>query len=84
MKVGDKVICIDDSPGKADGKKILVKDKIYKVIAINHCTINHQIFIDGDIKSWLSSRFRKLDDSFATSVLEKVTEQIKEDGLVNG
>ncbi len=54
MKAGDRVVCIDDSPGRVDGEKLLVKDQIYPVLGFNG---EREIYVIPNDKSWLIKRF---------------------------
>lgn len=91
MKVGDKVVCIVDySPVLGIYyDTIPVQDTVtYTVREISHGgmylneVINKPTKACGGLEpNFTISNFRKVDESFADSVLEKITEQIKEEEL---
>lgn len=77
-KVGQRVICKDDSPGRASKKKLLKKDLDY-VVTGNWGT---EIYVNGVDGSWDSRRFRLLDEDFASEIIRNIWEQINEENLV--
>jgi len=96
MKVGDKVVCIDDS--STTGIK---NGNIYTIKSFYTCKCNlvtmdlKEVFVSGFMGSFClcghrcgnanlyrSTRFRKLDESFAEDVLENIKEQIEEEQLI--
>lgn len=72
MKIGQKVVCVDDSPGWLDGCKELKKDKVY---TITHLIpkINN-IMVNGASGGWNAKRFRPLDYDFVEEVLSAIQE----------
>lgn len=79
MKAGDRVICIDDSAGIADGVKTLVRNNIYDVVDVSSWHIDNIFVNDGTNLSWKSNRFRKLETYKAT--VNKVNFNTVEEGL---
>jgi hypothetical protein len=84
MKPGDKIICVkpqDFVHPIATSKDV---PKIGLIYTISHFEDEFVCLIE--IPYWLheTDKFRPIDDNFAHSVIEKVTEQIKEEELVNG
>ena len=93
LKLGDKVICISDNwkeyfkifgmrvpkPWKVTGPK---KDVIYIIKDIAQYTefVNVTVLKFSEFPEWWYSElsFRKIDESFAEGVLEKVKEEIEE------
>lgn len=82
FKIGDKVVCVNDKNQEASTGDKLIKGKEYVVSEI------HEFFdavylhgINNHYGGYWSRRFIKVDESFADSVLEKITEQIKEEEL---
>ena len=57
--IGQKVVCIDDSPGWLSGEKLLQKDNIYIVDRMSG--MEGDVFIVGFEKSWDKSRFAPLE-----------------------
>ena len=57
MKIGQKVICINDSPGKLDGIKKLKKGKIYTILNMNH----KDLYVIPNDLGWDKSRFKLID-----------------------
>lgn len=64
-----------------NGKKIIRTSHSNDVAICSMCgKFNRRnYYINGN--NWAMSSFRKVDESFADSVLEKITEQIKEEEL---
>jgi len=63
MKVGDKVVCIDDSEWyggyySEDNPTPLVKDKIYTILKI---AFNGAQAVNSDMWLWDDKRFRKVE-----------------------
>lgn len=87
FKVGDKVICVDDTcpPSPFDYLIPPVKYKEYIVLGMrgkfSDITIDHPQPSGKDV-AWKQSRFRKVDDNFADGVLENIKEQIEQEELV--
>ena len=57
MKVGDKVICINDNQGWLSGEKKLIKDKTYEVLQTN----GRDIVVINNDAGWDIRRFKLLD-----------------------
>lgn len=57
MKIGQKVICIDDSPGKLDGIKKLKKGEVYTILNMNH----KDLYVIPNDLGWDKSRFKLID-----------------------
>jgi hypothetical protein len=83
FKVGDKVVCVDNN------NTILELDKVYKVREVGG-TSGTSIRLFGvseininTLNDWFyfQNRFRKVDESFATEVLENIKEQIETEEL---
>ena len=68
MKIGDKVICIDDSAGKLDGIKRLKKEKVYTVLNVTKT----DVFVIPNDLSWDKRRFRLVNFEWAEKVLLKL------------
>ncbi len=84
FKVGDKVVCVQNN------NTIIEIDKIYTIIEIGGLSgtgirlVGVSEYCEFTKSDWFyyPYRFRKLDDSFATEVLENIKEQIEEEELV--
>ena len=63
FKVGQKVVCIDDSPGWNNPVTGLVKDKIYTVRKICQIGMGHLGLAEDSRGYWAQSRFRPVDDT---------------------
>ena len=70
MKVGQKVVCINDECGWIDGEKKLVKGEIYTILWTNGRDV---VVIQNDA-GWDKSRFRPIDTEWADEVLRKIAE----------
>lgn len=68
FKVGDQVVCVDDSPGWGDGVKLLIKDKIYTVLEVRG---DNLVVIPGDL-GWRNVRFRKVNDQWVEELLVRI------------
>ena len=77
FKVGQKVVCIDDSPGWNLGVTGLVKDKIYTVSEIHMIGIGHLGLVEWVQGYWAQSRFRPVDDTWADEVLTNICKELK-------
>lgn len=83
FKVGQKVVCVDDSVGKYIKKKPFKKGEIYTVT--NVCQYEEAL---GDIEVnsmgfWSNKeRFRPLDFNFGEVVAEHIEQQINEEQLI--
>ena len=81
-KIGEKVVCINDSIGYSSGIKSLIINEIYTIKSIRKETgalsFNE---ITAPINSsgfYNSNRFRKLDYEFAEECLKYITKQVAE------
>ena len=70
MKLGQKVVCINDETGWLDGEKKLVKGEIYTVLWVSEKDVQ---VIPNDA-GWDKSRFRPIDTEWAEEVLRKIAE----------
>jgi hypothetical protein len=64
FQINDKVVCIDDSPGEANGSRWLKSGSIYVIHEINIWP-GGGFYLVGDPTpdlAWKSKRFRKLSD----------------------
>ncbi len=75
MKIGQKVICIDDSPGRLDGIKKLTKGETYTILNVNH----KDLYVISNDLGWDKNRFKLIDAEFlaVTYILKTVIEHIK-------
>lgn len=73
FKIGQKVVCINDSPGWIDGVRKLVKGEIYEILYVSDKDL---WVIPGDA-GWDKSRFRLLDYEFAENLLSEIKKQVK-------
>ena len=80
FRVGQNVVCIDDSAGLVSGEMTLVKGRVYKVYAVypDAKPLPEIVVDDGSWRGWLSRRFRpvverKTDISFAHEILRKAS-----------
>lgn len=81
--VGQRVICIDASPGWETGEIGLIKDKVYVVLATFE-VFTHQDKVIPTIRveqtadrCWASSRFRPITDiSIFTDMLKRKLEPV--------
>jgi len=69
MKVGQKVVCINDECGWLDGIKKLVKGEIYTVLWVSERDVQ---VIHNDA-GWDKSRFSLIDMEFADELLRKIS-----------
>lgn len=91
FKIGEKVVCIDDSI-RSNGNIRIKKGDIYTISSFENCCSNNfqlkeisNIGIKKCIKcgnsvysnSYLSSRFRKLDYSFGEKICAEILESVK-------
>ena len=93
FKVGQKVVCIQEFDGKdANGNipysvrigavKFPVKYEIYTIEQPGDFLILEELVsfnINGERHRFSSKKFRALDETFATEVLEQIKEQIEEE-----
>lgn len=79
FQVSDKVVCVDDSPGRSCREKHLVLGMIYVIEGFNDKGPNDfGLWLTGQPKPWLATRFRKLSDIKAENALKnKQTEPVK-------
>lgn len=68
MKVGQKVVCINDEAGWLDGATGLVKGDIYTVLWTN----GRDVQVIKYDAPWDKSRFRPIDTEWAEEVLRKI------------
>jgi hypothetical protein len=96
FKIGQRVICIDDSPCVT--LPALKLNKIYTIRALSHCNTGVQLEEQGGPtracfchvchklifteNSYNLARFAPIDETFAEEVLAKVAEEIEEEQLV--
>jgi hypothetical protein len=64
FEIGEKAVCIDDSPGSVPSTSCVEKGKIYVVRSFEaetalHWAVSQLVGIEGD---WFVHRFRKLSD----------------------
>ena len=87
FKIGEKVVCIDDSEGFSSGLKTLIINEIYTIKSIRSCTAAlafNEINAPYDSSGFYSAnRFRKLDYSFAENVLAKIKEEFFNDEVAH-
>ena len=79
FKIGEKVVCVNDSCGKLIGVKLLEKGNIYvieKIFSANSKSTD--LLLQGFDKGWDISRFKKLDYEFAENLLAKITKEVSE------
>jgi hypothetical protein len=64
FEIGDKVVCVDDSPGRSNGLKLLVRDRLYVIERVNDLGGDDVGFWIVGIPEcpWRYTRFRKLSD----------------------
>jgi nitrite reductase/ring-hydroxylating ferredoxin subunit len=67
FKIGQKVVCIDDSTGWVDGEKSLVKGEIYTILDICSFKKGDEIRVVYEDGFWHSSRFRPLKRSLLSN-----------------
>lgn len=60
FRVGDEVICVDDSQGRISGESFLVKGARYRILKMDEDDV---WVILGD-KGWDKSRFRKVQKEY--------------------
>ena len=72
MRVGQKVVCINDSAGWLDGEKKLVKDEIYTILNV----FGKDIQVMPNDAGWDKSRFRLIDYDFAENILLNIKEEV--------
>lgn len=73
FRVGQKVVCIDDSSGWASKQKLLTKNETYTIEYVNK--VNGDIKVYGIYGEWNNSRFRPLDYDFVEEVIKQVKPQ---------
>jgi hypothetical protein len=80
--IGQKVVCVDDSSGKYDGKKELTLNKVYTIIDVDVNYMPHGVRV-SEIKSnpnemLFSTRFKPLEQkSLPLITLSKVIKKEK-------
>jgi hypothetical protein len=87
FKIGEKVVCIDDSKGRYTGKITLVKGEIYTVIKLTNVEEGGVLLkeiepMKNDYNSYhyySNHRFRKIDYSFSEELLEKIKQDFFKD-----
>ena len=71
FEVSDKVVCVDDSPGRATGLKELTKGVVYVVCGVQECPHGYSFSSGAGLRLtgvpdfglyWDSRRFRKLSE----------------------
>lgn len=87
MRIGDKVVCVDNSNFNGEPGIIYpTKGQIYTIRGIKHtgtlwlCEIVNPVeyYSDGKWeKSWISSRFRPVQYTFGTEVCEAIETEFK-------
>lgn len=87
FKIGEKVVCIDDSEGFASGLKTLTIHEIYTIKSIRSCTgaltfkeIEAPYLSSG---FYSANRFRKLDYQFTENLLAKIKEEVFNDEVAH-
>jgi len=89
FKVGERVVCVDDSIGLTTKTKTLVKNEIYTIYHIvgNAVFLEeiNTVFFEGELYSlgYKASRFRKLDHQFSEDVCAKLIEDYKKELVTN-
>jgi len=89
FKIGEKVVCIDDSSGKTTKTKTLIKGQIYTVSGFSQesiflvevPTITH----NGKLgkPSYGCYRFRKLDHQFSEDLCKQLIEEFQTETIYN-
>lgn len=87
FKIGEKIVCIDDSIGRTSGKKNLVNGEIYTVIELTNIREGGVLLKEiepekNDYNSYhyySNYRFRKMDYSFSENLLEKIKQEVFKD-----
>ena len=83
FKIGDKVVCVKTSQSGTTKER-----EIYTIIGFRDDGVEGLFFKEVINRIPLvfyghnPSRFRKLDDTFATETLERITEEIEEEYLI--
>lgn len=80
FKIGQKVVCVDDSAGWLDGCKELVKDKVYTITDLIP-KINN-VIVDGASGGWNASRFKPLQDDWVERILNDIKEKVESEKVV--
>lgn len=63
FQVGQRVVCINSSPGAIDGVKHLVSGRVYEILGINDRYDPPGLIVDTETAgSWICTRFRPIDD----------------------
>ena len=96
FKIGEKVVCIDDSsPRRKDLRLDIKRNEIYTIRKINISKTNGEItfcldeIIGAYCSFWESAigyyswRFRKLDYQFAENLLAELTQSAKSEYQLN-
>ena len=88
MNISDKVVCVDDSPGRGLGK-CLELGKVYVVEGVDPTPrvcgtvglylvgVPNRVAEDGDTIGWQHTRFRLLDELTAASAAAAQQQQTK-------
>lgn len=96
FKVGQKVVCVQEFCGKdkngnipysvrIGAVKFPIKNEIYTIEESGEFLILEELVsfnIYGERHRFSSKKFRALDETFATEVLEQIKEQIEQEELV--
>lgn len=72
FKVGQEILCVDDSPGRASGKKDLAKHKTY---IIRDFDLDGDVRLHGIAGTWFLSRFRPLDEVLSKISISELLEE---------
>jgi len=89
MRVGDKVVCVDDSIGRFTGKKYLCKGEIYTIRCISPFpegnlgfnleeVILNEWYFDGTEVAFSDWRFRPVDYNFGEEICESIEESLNQ------
>jgi len=89
-KVGQKVVCVDDSAGKITGLKELIKGEIYTIRELfmhrGNCVLRlEEIILPqtplGNEYAYSIARFRPLDHEFADKIEAMIKKSLKTEEL---
>ena len=91
FRIGEKVVCIDDSKGITSGAKTLKKGETYTVIntTIIGCggiLVKEIEPLKNDYNSYhyyMNTRFRKVDYNFGKNILEKLKNEVLTEMVLN-
>lgn len=85
FKIGEKVVCVDDSEGNSSGIKSLKKGEIYTIKSIRKITgalSFNEVEAPIDSSGFYSSyRFRKLDHAHTERICAEIIESLKVEEL---